>query len=819
MFTHQVPYSPDKRLLTDSRQLNVPQNTLFFAIKGERHDGHRFVTGLYRKGVRDFVVQSDALSAELREELASLSEANFYEVSDTIEALQELAKRHRQHFDLPVIGITGSNGKTVVKEWLAQMLAPARSVVASPKSYNSRIGVPLSVWNIRPENNLGVFEAGISLPFEMPALQAIIDPSIGIFTNVGTAHDEGFRSKKQKVSEKLKLFVRSEKLIFRSDYKELSSEIELLLKPVNPGIGLISWSTGTDAAVVVQFLPEETGAEIRLSGLYGNHSFSVPFTDEASLENITHCIVCMLELNILPDYIQNQLGKLRPVSMRLELKEGIFQTYLVDDTYNNDLQGFTMALNFLSRQHQRPKKAVILSDMLQSGLKAEELFPAIGQLLAAAGIDTFIGIGPDISQNRGAIPVEKSFYYATTQEFLDQHIFSGLAGSVVLIKGARSFSFERIVNRLQQKTHNTVLEINLDAITHNLNFYKAQIGNDTKIMAMVKAFAYGAGSAEVASILQFNRVDYLGVAYPDEGIALRQSGITLPVMVMNAMRDTYDPLLRYNLEPEIFSRKSMLEWVGYINQMPATTEIPAIHLKLDTGMHRLGFTEDDYEWLKEVITENPSLRVASIFSHLVGADEGEHTPFSHLQYERFRKGTGFLEAAIGRPVLKHLLNSAGIVRFPEYKMDMVRLGIGLYGIEATRRKQSKLQTVGTLKATISQIKYVPAGETIGYGRKGILDAPSIIATISLGYADGYDRRFGNGKGHVLVNGIKCPTVGNICMDMTMIDITGSKAREGDTVVVMGDGLPAWQLADAIGTIPYELFTNIGERVKRVFYKE
>ncbi len=819
MFTHQVPYSPDKRLLTDSRQLSVPQNTLFFAIKGERHDGHRFITELYGKGIRDFVIQAGALSAGLRQELASLPDASFYEVPDTVEALQELAKRHRTHFDLPVIGITGSNGKTVVKEWLAQMLSQARSVVASPKSYNSRIGVPLSVWNIRPENNLGIFEAGISLPFEMPALQAIIDPAIGIFTNVGSAHDEGFRSKKQKVSEKLKLFVRAEKLIFRSDYQELSSEIEILLQPVNPGLRLISWSTGADAPVTVQFLPEETGSVVRLSGLYGDHFFSVPFTDEASLENITHCIVCMLELSLLPGYIQSQLEKLRPVSMRLELKEGIFQTYLVDDTYNNDLQGLTMALNFLSRQHQRPNKAVILSDMLQSGLKAEELFPSIGQLLAAAGIDTFIGIGPAISKNRSAIPVENSFYYATTQEFLDRHFLPGLAGSVVLIKGARSFSFEQIVNRLQQKTHHTVLEINLDAITHNLNFYKSRIGNDTKIMAMVKAFAYGSGSAEVASILQFNRVDYLGVAYPDEGIALRHSGITLPVMVMNAMPNAYDSLQRHNLEPEIFSRKSMLEWISYIGQLPGAAEIPAIHLKLDTGMHRLGFIEEDYEWLKEVIATNPSLRVASIFSHLVGADEGEHTPFSHLQYERFRKGTDILEAAIGRSVLKHLLNSAGIVRFPEYKMDMVRLGIGLYGIEATRQKQSMLQTVGTLKATISQIKHVPAGETIGYGRKGVLDTASVIATISLGYADGYDRRFGNGNGQVLVNGVKCPTVGNICMDMTMIDITGSKAREGDAVVVMGEGLPAWQLAEAIGTIPYELFTNIGERVKRVFHKE
>jgi alanine racemase len=817
MFFSQFPYSSNLRLVTDSRLITSPENSLFFAIRGERHNGHQFIKELYQKGVRKFVVETNALTSAERAEYETWEDAYFYEVANPVETLQDLATQHRARFDLPVIGVTGSNGKTIVKEWLAQLLSGARQVVASPKSYNSQIGVPLSVWNIRPEHNLGIFEAGISRPFEMTSLQAIIEPSIGIFTNVGGAHDEGFKSKKQKISEKLKLFVKSEKLIFRSDYPEITSEIDLILKPVNPSLQLVSWATHSDATIAVSFAIHGTQTTISLASPKGNFSFIVPFFDEASLENITHCIVCLLTLAIAPSYIQEHLSKLRAVSMRLELKEGIFNTYLIDDTYNSDLQGLSMALGFLNRQNQRPRKAVILSDILQSGLKSEELFPAIAELIKSAEVDTFIGIGPELTKHKDLIDFENSYYYLTTQDFLDFHLGSSLANSTLLIKGARPFGFERIVDRLQQKTHNTVLEINLDAITHNLNFYKGLVGNQTKIMAMVKAFAYGSGSAEIAATLQFNRVDYLGVAYPDEGISLRQSGITLPIMVMNAMPNTYEALQRFDLEPEIFSRKSLLDWLSFSRQ--SRSDVPSIHLKLDTGMHRLGFVENDYSWLKQMLSENPSLKIASIFSHLVGADEGKHTPYTHEQHARFRKGAEFLETEIGHPVLKHLLNSAGIVRFPEYKLDMVRLGIGLYGIEATGEQQRHLQTVGTLKATISQIKSIPAGETIGYGRHGIVDKPSEIATISIGYADGYDRRFGNGKGKIMVNGVACPTVGNVCMDMTMIDISETQAEEGDTVVVMGEQLPAWQMAKDIGTIPYELFTNIGERVKRVFYKD
>jgi len=819
MLHYELPYTPHKHLLTDSRQVSIPENGIFFAIRGVRHDGHRFISDLYQKGLRHFVIQEDAFSAEQLKDLDTWPDAHFYVVRDSVSALQKLAGEHRSRFSLPVIGITGSNGKTVVKEWLSQLLMPARSIVASPKSYNSRIGVPLSVWNIRPDHELGIFEAGISLPMEMEVLQEIIQPEIGIFTNIGSAHNEGFKSLRQKISEKLKLFIKSEKLIYRRDYRDISSEIDLLLKPVNPGLKLISWSTHEPAPVGVKFVTGENTAQIHIDGMFGAHEFTVPFTDGASLENITHCILCLFELGFEPAYIQAQLEKLRPVSMRLELKEGIYQTYIIDDTYNSDLQGLTMALSFLNRQHLRPRKAVILSDILQSGLPPEELFPTIGQLLTTAGIDLFIGIGQQFCKNRHYIQVEKAYFYETTQDFLDRHYIGELANSTLLVKGARPFLFERIVNRLQQKEHLTVFEINLDAITHNLNYYKSQTGNQTKIMAMVKAFAYGSGSAEIASVLQYNHVDYLGVAYPDEGVMLRQNGITLPIMVMNTPPSSYETLVRYQLEPEIFSVNSMLEWISFIARKSSRTDVPAIHLKLDTGMHRLGFTEEDYEWLKATIRQNPNLKIASIFSHLVGADEGRHTDFSHEQIRRFTRGAAILEEVIGYPVLKHILNSAGIIRFPEYKLDMVRLGIGLYGVEATGMKQSQLQPAGILKATISQIKNIPQGETIGYSRKGVVEHPSRIATVTIGYADGYDRRFGNGNGWMMVNGTKCPTIGNVCMDMTMIDITEAKAKEGDTVVVMGGELPVWQLAEAIGTIPYELFTGIGERVKRVFYKE
>jgi alanine racemase len=810
-----IPY-----LLTDSRQLIFPQQTLFFAIKGQHHDGHQFLFDLYKKGVRKFVVEHKALTDKLIQTLEGFEDSQIWAVDSSLKALQDVAKRHRSQFDIPVIGITGSNGKTIVKEWLGQLLSPDFRIAKSPKSYNSQIGVPLSVWQLNDTHTLGIFEAGISQPHEMKALQEIIQPTIGVFTNIGSAHDEGFRSRKQKATEKLRLFTQCKQLIYRADYSDIQEEIRLILQPVNPHCELIGWGTTDNSTVQVEWHKDEAQTYIVMKSAlerYDNQLFSVPFTDEASVENVIHCLVLLLSMDIPSAEIRQRIARLRPISMRLELKEGINQCYLIDDTYNNDLVGLTIALNFLSQQEQRSQKIAILSDLFQTGQKEEELYSQINTLLQQKGVQKLIAIGEAFARNAHLISVEAQ-YFSTTAEFLSKFSSDAFQDALILIKGARTFQFERIVHRLQQRVHGTVLEINLDALTHNLNFYRNRVGNDTRIMVMVKAFAYGSGSAEVAQLLQFHRVDYLAVAYADEGVVLRQNGIELPIMVMNPSPSTFDKLIEYQLEPEIYSHKILEEWLEFIAEANTTTHYK-IHLKLDTGMHRLGFTEADLPALIQLLQQHPTLEVATIFSHLVGADEAIHNDFSKLQFERFMAGAAQLEAALGYRPLRHILNSAGIVRFPDYKLDMVRLGIGLYGVEVNRQEQRALQQIGTFKTVVSQVKHLPTGETIGYSRKGILEKASSIATIALGYADGYDRRFSKGVGKVLINGALCPVVGNVCMDMTMVDATGVSVQAGDEVIVFGEDLPITHLAEQIGTIPYEILTGISERVKRVFYKE
>jgi len=806
-------------LLTDSRQLSLPEKSIFFAIKGERHDGHQFVKELYQKGVREFVVEEKSLDDRLRADINTWKDATVWTVFSSIRALQKVVAEHRSQFSIPVLGIVGSNGKTIVKEWLLQLAAPGQRIIASPKSYNSQIGVPLSVWNLKKEHTLAIFEAGISRVHEMEYLQAVMRPTVGIFTNIGSAHDDGFRSRKQKITEKLRLFTKVKTLIYCKDYTEIDEEISLILRPVNPFLKTISWGSHTDADINVSYDSEGAKTIIKLTGSIVNLKFETNFRDDASLENLTHCIIFLLDFGLSASVIQERIISLRPVSMRLELKEGINNCYVIDDTYNNDLQGLTMALNFLSQQEQRSHRTVILSDVLQSGQVPAELYGIIAQLLHEKKIDRLVGIGSELSRQIKQFDLPEISFYSDTESFLKEFPFHSLTNSLVLVKGARTFSFEKIVHRLQQKVHGTVLEINLDALTHNLNFYRTKIGPETKIMVMVKAFAYGSGSSEVASLLQYHRVDYLGVAYADEGVVLRQSGITLPIMVMNANAATFDTLLQYQLEPELYSRRILADWITYTNHKSDSSGIPSVHLKLDTGMHRLGFVEDDYEWLCQQLSANPYIKVSTIFSHLVGADEGIHNHFSNLQYERFIQGASKIEETLGYKATKHILNSAGIVRFPDFKLDMVRLGIGLYGVEATGQEQHFLQSVGTLKTVVSQIKYLAAGETVGYSRRGIVDHDSAIATLAIGYADGYDRGLGNGVGQVYVNGTLCPTIGNVCMDMTMVDVTNAEVEEGDEVIIFGSQLPITGLAERIGTIPYELLTGIGERVKRIFFKE
>lgn len=807
-------------LLTDSRFVSQPKQSIFFAIKGERHNGHNFIEELYNKGVREFVVEKKAAKPDL---LTQFPEAKFWLVENGIKALQNLAAEHRKKFNIPVIGITGSNGKTIVKEWLSALLAKDYTIIKSPRSYNSQIGVGLSVWQMNESHTLGIFEAGISKSGEMENLEPIVSPTIGIFTNIGSAHDEGFRSRKQKVTEKLRLFRRSKTLIYCKDYEEIDEEIRLLLKAVNPDIELIGWSKSQESPINVNFVKAATYTTVAINWQAEEYEFRIPFTDDASIENATHCIFAKLLLTPKEQDLSltaEALMALKPVAMRLELKQGINDCYLIDDTYNNDYAGLTMALNFMSQHHTKSRKVLIISDLLQSGLREVELYKSIADLIKGREIDEVIGIGEDISRNSRFF--DNAVFFQSTEAFLEEYPVNQFHDSLILVKGARKFAFEKIVDKLIQKVHGTIFEINLDALTHNLNFYRGKAGSNTKIMVMVKAYAYGSGSAEVASLLEYHRVNYLGVAYTDEGVALRQNGIKLPVMVLNPQPETFGKLIEYDLEPEIYSFNIFRQFLEFIKSFSESSF--KIHIKLDTGMHRLGFEEQDIEKLIEILKEHPNIGVASIFSHLVGADESEHNDFSRSQIERFKRMSDkiiqSLDYSNGKtPPLRHICNSAGIIRFPEAKFDMVRLGIGLYGVEATGTEQNALQTVGTLKTVISQIKHLKKGETIGYSRKGILEKDSQIATIAIGYADGFDRGFSKGVGHVLINGVRCPVIGNVCMDMTMVDVTEVNCKEGDEVIIFGKDLPIHELAASIGTIPYEILTGVSERVKRVFYKE
>ncbi|MCC9169193.1 bifunctional UDP-N-acetylmuramoyl-tripeptide:D-alanyl-D-alanine ligase/alanine racemase [Pontibacter harenae] len=796
---------PIVQLLTDSRKLSQPGSTLFFAIKGRWNDGHTYLKQLFKQGVRQFVVES-LTEAEAQQ---LYPEANIIWVPNSMEALQAAAAWHRAQFQIPVVAITGSNGKTIVKEWLSQVLSSEEQVVKSPRSYNSQVGVPLSVWQLEANHTFAVFEAGISLPGEMEKLQRIIQPTIGIFTNIGTAHDGGFTSQEQKVEEKLKLFQEVELLIYSSDYTLLHEAVQ------QKNISSLTWSKKQEADVKITDITAAGHKSIVVYTYQGQKQrLSIPFTDEASIENALHCLSMLLYRNLPLHEIQNRLDKLHPVAMRLEMKEAINGCYLIDDTYNNDLAGLKIALDLLASQPKQRKHTLILSDLLESGLQQEKLYTHVAELVTARGVERLIGIGPTIQAHAAKFSGETAFYSSTT-DFLQQFQLSSFRNEVILVKGARVFEFEKIVQAFQQKVHGTVLEVNLDALVHNLNFYRSKLTPDTRLMVMVKAFAYGSGSFEVANLLQFHRVDYLAVAYADEGVQLREHGITLPIMVMNPSPDSFAKLKQNNLEPEIYSLEQLQQLVFSLTEGESIN----IHLKLDTGMHRLGFTAEDFTELFALLRQHPQAKVVSAFSHLAGADEALHNDFSRMQIDTFRTLVAAVEEALGYKVTKHILNSAGIVRFPEHHLDMARLGIGIYGVEATGSEQESLRPVSMLKTTVSQVKSIKAGETVGYSRKGFAEHDKIIATIAIGYADGYDRRFSNGVGEVIIKGKRAPIIGNVCMDMCMVDVTGIEVKAGDEVIVFGPQLTLVELAARIGTIPYELLTNVSTRVKRVFYAE
>jgi alanine racemase len=804
---------PVRHLLTDSRKAIVSDASLFFAINGEHHNGHQFLKELYKKGIKQFVVERDAQISK-----SMFPTANIIEVKSSVLALQQLAAHYRSGFKIPIIGITGSNAKTIIKEWLSQLLSKDFNIVRSPKSYNSQIGVPLSVWQMNPNHNLAIFEAGISKPKEMELLQKVIKPTIGIFTNIGTAHSEGFESDVQKITEKLKLFKDSELLFYCKDHILVDEIIKNTYKSNLPR--LFSWSKiDENADLKIDIIRRDLHETIiEFSSCHAAYHqkyavFKIPFTDDASIENIIHCICVMIFLKVDAAEIQNRIRLLKPISMRLELKEGINACAIIDDTYNNDLAGLKLALDFLTQHKPQSKKTIILSDVLEAGVPDADLYQYIADLLAAKEIDRLIGIGEKISSHK--ILFHKSArFFLNTDAFLEKLDKKNFNNEIILIKGARKFGFEKIVASLEQRVHGTVLEINLDALSHNLNFYRNKLKNGAKIMCMVKSHAYGAGILEVAHLLQFHRVDYLSVAYVDEGVLLRENGISLPIMVLNPSPQTFDKLSLYQLEPEIYSLGMLNSYLEYIDNKPAV-----IHLALDTGMHRLGFVEQDLDEMINIIRSKNNLKIASIFSHLVGADEDKFNHFSQEQINLFQEMATKIESGLGYKTIKHILNSAGIVRFPKAQFDMVRLGIGLYGIEATGAEQEGLQTVGTLKTIISQIKEIKKGETVGYSRKGKANNDITIATIAIGYGDGFNRKFSNGVGHVLIKGQAAPIIGNVCMDMCMVDITNIDAKEGDEVIIFGKDLSINQLADAIDTIPYEILTNVSERVKRVFYSE
>lgn len=792
---------PISHLLTDSRKLIVSEGALFFAISGARHDAHQYITAVYNAGIRMFVVENlDKIDLE------QLPQANIVLAHSAIHALQEIAAAHRESFDLEVLAITGSNAKTTIKEYLAQMLEGELQLVKSPKSYNSQIGVPLSVWMIGEEDTLGIFEAGISTVGEMENLERVIQPTVGLFTNIGTAHDEGFTNIQEKIRDKLQLFRHVNTLIYRRDHEQLHQEITQLDIPT------FTW-TLNDATADVK-ISKAGEYEYDVYHEQQVYKLQFPASDAASVENIAHCVAFLIYKGFSAKQIATALKKIKKVAMRLELKQGHHNCYLIDDTYNNDLAGLQVALEFLAQQHMRSRKSIIISDLIQAGNQPDKVYADMGKLLQSYPLHQIHAIGMALYKHKHLLPSHAQFY-ATTEDFLNQLQSRSFEDEIILVKGARSFAFERIVEKLQQKTHSTVLEINLEALAHNLNYYKSKLQKGTKVMAMVKAFAYGSGSFEVAQLLQYHKVDYLGVAYTQEAIDLRNHGITMPIMVMNASKDNFEDIMAYQLEPEIYSFEVLADLIAYTHAHKKSKV--RIHLDIDTGMRRLGFELEDLGQLLRILSEQPQLEVVSVFSHLVGADEMLHDDFSKSQIQRFKGFASAFEEAYGKTVLKHICNSAGIVAYPEAQMDMVRLGVGLYGIEATQQEQSKLRAVSTLKSVIAQIKHVGAGETVGYGRRGKAEASKTIATINIGYADGYSRAFSRGVGQVLVHGQKAPIIGNICMDMCMIDITGIEAQVGDEVILFGEQLSIIDLAKAIGTIPYEILTNVSERVKRVFY--
>ncbi len=804
-------------LLTDSRSLCFPEETLFFALKSTRNDGHRYIEDLYRRGVRNFVVEAKGIAEYCPNgSVTSMADANFLIVPSPLAALQRLAERHRDEFNIPIVGITGSNGKTMVKEWLYQLLLPSQKIVRSPRSYNSQIGVPLSVWLLNEQTEIGIFEAGISQPGEMMALRDIIQPTIGVLTSLGSAHQENFRSMEEKCLEKLELMHDTEAMVYCSDNDIVSRCIRRMQYKGEK----IAWSQCDEQVALFVKRIENKGQSARITYIWQGeeNTYSIPFIDEASIEDTITCAAVALRLGLTPGQLADRMPKLEPVAMRLEVKEGQRGCLLINDSYNSDINSLDIALDFMQRRESAGSltKTLILSDIFQTGTTSDKLYAQVSDLAVKRGINKFIGIGPELSAQADRIQIADKQFFADVNHFLSSDAFAALHHELILLKGARPFGFDQITEQLEQKVHETILEVNLNAVVENLNYYRSFLKPETKMVCMIKADGYGAGAVEIARTLQDHRVDYLAVAVADEGVTLRKAGITANIMIMNPEMTAFKTMFDYDLEPEVYSFR-LLDALIKAARKEGITGWP-VHIKLDTGMHRLGFDPvDDMDELIDRLKHQNAVIPRSVFSHFVGSDSDDFDAFSAQQFALFEEGSSKLQSAFSHKILRHIDNSAGIEHFPERQLDMCRLGLGLYGIDS--RDNRILNTVSTLKTTILQMHHVPAGETVGYSRKGKLDRDSVIAAIPIGYADGLNRHLGNRHGYCLVNGQKAEYVGNICMDVAMIDVTDIPCQEGDQVEIFGEHLPVTVLSDAIDTIPYEVLTGVSNRVKRVYFQD
>lgn len=801
----------------DSRNIAHPATSLFVALRTATRDAHEFLVDAWQKGVRNFLVSKQV-------DTGKLAGSNVILVKDTLIAMQQIATAHRKQYKVPVIGITGSNGKTIVKEWLTTLLGPDRNVVKSPLSYNSQIGVPLSVWQMTEANQLAIFEAGISQPGEMEKLERIILPDIGLFTNIGDAHSEGFLNTRQKINEKLILFRHAKQLVYCSDHAQVHECIVQYIHHLrgndsSSGIRVFTWSRRQAADLQITHVASHNGrTDIHALFDGSEMSITIPFTDEASIENAIHCWCVLLLLGLEPKVIKERMTGLQPVSMRLEIRQGINDSTIINDTYNSDLTSLQLALNYLEQQKQHAFHTVIMSDILQPGKRDLDLYDEVAAYISRRHVQRFIGIGPALYKNKASFRKYKhlrSIFFKSTEQFLKNIHMLTFEKEAILLKGARVFTFEKISMLLEQKVHQTVMHIDLSALRQNLDVFRSILRPNVKTMAMVKAFAYGSGSYEIANLLQYAGIDYLAVAYTDEGVALRKAGIKVPIMVMSPDAISFDRMVAWKLEPELYNFRSYEAFVKIANTLQVT-QYP-VHIKLDTGMHRLGFNSSDMERLGQLIATEPSIKVASIFSHLAASEDAGEDDYTYQQAATFDSMSEQLMQYLPYKPLRHISNSAGIARHEKLQYDMVRLGLGLYGVDSSTEIQGRLKQISTLRTSIAQIRDVPAGDNIGYGHHTIAQRDMRIATICIGYADGYPRDMGKGKAYVLINNMKAPTVGSICMDMCMVDITDiPNVAEGDEAIIFGSKLPVTQLAEWANTIPYEIMTSVSQRVKRIY---